>query len=95
MQRGFIALESLYSTKKAEVQSLQQALQEKSDEYASTTSTLLDQLDKQQKTVDQLKAAAEAKSRDVAALSAELAAVREHAQGARRTVLEEAKKSVS
>lgn len=95
MQKGFIALENLYTENQAEVRSLQQALQEKCGEYESTTRKLLDQLDVHEKKEQRLSAEVESKSREVEVLSAELEAARGHVRGAETETVGETKDSVS
>ena len=94
MQRGFITLENLHSKKRAQVLSLQQALREKSEEYESTTSRLLDQLDTHDKKIQVLSAEVEAKGREVGVLSTELEAARGHVRGAEVVATDGMKESV-
>jgi len=95
MQRGFVTLENLYSKKRAQVLSLRQALQEKSEEYESTTNRLLDELDVHDKKIQALSAEVESKGREVKVLSTELEAARGHIRGAEVMTTGGTKESVS
>lgn len=95
MQRGFVTLENLHNKKQAQVRSLQQALQEKCDEYKSTTAKLLDQLDIHEEKIKRLSAKVKSQGHEVEVLSSELEAARAHARGAEPVTVSETKESVS